>query len=158
MCKIILTILFLSISTSAWSTFSISTDNRAIDFGQMALDEAKELTYLGDYHNEITCTSSNQKTWYLKVNLLSPLSSGANKIPLDNFKWQLSWTDGKGSIAHPYAFKEFALFPDLTYISGPGESAGTGIRLRFKYSLKIPQAQAQGIYSTIVRFTFTEIL
>lgn len=157
--KIVFTIviLFLSVSLS-WASFGISTDNRSVDFGQMKLEEEKELRYLGDYHNEITCTSSNQRTWYLKVNLLMPLTSGADTISLDNFKWQLVWNDGRGTMANPYRFKEFSLSPELIYICGPGDSQGNAIHLRFKYYLKIPQAQAQGIYITVVRFTLTEIL
>jgi hypothetical protein len=155
---IFLIILFLNISYDAWSTFGISTDNRAVDFGQMKLEEKKELAYLGGYHNEITCTSSNQNIWYLKVHLLKPLSSGANTIPLSCFKWQLFWTDGKGTITNSYRFRDFSVSPELTYISGPGDSSGTAIHLRFKYYLKIPEAQAQGIYNTVIRFTLTEIL
>lgn len=157
--KIIFTIviLFLSVS-SAWASFGISTDNRSVDFGQMKLEEEKELRYLGDYHNEITCTSSNERAWYLKVNLVMPLTSGANTITLDNFKWQLVWNDGRGTLANPYRFKEFSFNPEITYISGPGDNQGSSIHLRFKYYLKIPEAQAYGIYTTVIRFTLTEVL
>lgn len=153
-----LTVLILIFNSAADAGLSISTDNRAIDFGQILPGEAKELAYLGSYHNEIICNSTNQKMWYVKVNLLNPLSQGVNTIPTENFKWQLNWTDGEGTIPNSYNFKELSLFPELTYMSNISDSQGNDIHLRFKYYLEIPQAQAMGIYTTVIRFTLTEIL
>lgn len=137
----------------------MSSDFRAINFGPMRLDEEKELADQGGYHNEITVTSSNANAWYLKVNVIMPLTSGANTIPLNSFKWQLTYSDGRGTVVNTTTyFKGFSLIPDLTYISGPQDNAGTAIHLRFKYSLKIPEAQAAGVYNTVIRFTLTEIL
>jgi len=150
--------LALIFNSAVYAALEISTDNRAVDFGQIKPSESKELAYLGGYHHEITCNSSNARTWYLKVSLISPLSQGSNTIPLENFKWQLNWTDGEGTVTNPYNFREFSLTPELTYMSGAADNQGEDVRLRFKYYLEIPPAQAMGIYTTVIRFTLTEIL
>lgn len=157
--KVILATLLLagSIFSSAYAAIEISTDHRPIFFGPMQLDEEKELAQLGSYHNQITCSSTNANTWYLKINLLQPLTSGTQTIPLEYFKWQLTWTDGKGTVVNPYQFKEFRLFPDLVYISGQDEATGNSINFQFKYYLKIPENQVSGAYNTTIRFTLTEI-
>lgn len=154
--SIILLILIGSIS-SVWAAIEISTDHRQLFFGLMQLDEEKELAQLGTYHNQITCSSTNGNTWYLKINLLQPLTSGAETIPLEYLKWQLTWTNGKGTVVTPYRFKEFRLFPDLVYVSGPDEATGNSVNFQFKYYLKIPENQISGAYNTVIRFTLTEI-
>jgi len=156
--KIILTVILLfGILTLANAAISISTDHRSVFFGVMQLGEEKELANLGGYHNVVSCSSTNGNTWYLKINLLRPLSSGQDAIPLENFQWKLSTTNGIGMISNPYQFKPFSLFPDSVYISGPGESGGNQINFKFKYYLEIPEAQTSGSYNTTIRFTLTEI-
>lgn len=142
----------------AYAGLEISTDHRPLSFGLMRLGEEKELAQSGVYHNQITCSSTNAGAWYLKINLLQPLASGAETIPLENFQWQLVWASGNGTPVGSYHYKAFNLFPDLVYTSGPGEAAGGNIDLQFKYSLKIPENQLSGVYSTTIRFTLTEIL
>lgn len=142
----------------AYSAIEITTDHRALFFGLMQLGQEKELAEFGTYHNQITCSSTNQNAWYLKINLLSPLSSGAQIIPLEYFQWQLTYTDGVGTVANPHQYKEFSLTPDLVYISGPDEATGTSINFQFRYYLKIPEVQTSGTYNTTIRFTLMEVL
>jgi hypothetical protein len=142
----------------ALAGLGLSTDHRALSFGLMQLGESKVLAQSGTFHNEIACSSTNGNAWYLKISLLQPLSSGADQIPLEAFQWQLIRTDGTGSVVSQSQFRPFSLVPDLVYISGPGEASGTTVRLQFRYSLAIPQAQTAGVYSTTVRFTLTEVL
>ena len=66
--------------------------------------------------------------------------------------------DGAGTVVNQSQFRPFSLFPDLVYLSAPGEAAGAAVRLQFRYSLKVPEAQAAGSYHTTVRFTLTEVL
>jgi hypothetical protein len=47
---------------------------------------------------------------------------------------------------------------DLVYISGPAEAGGAPVRLRVRYRLRIPEAQASGVYTTTIRFTLSEVL
>jgi hypothetical protein len=145
-------------SLSAYAALEISTDHRSLFFGLMKLGEEKGLAQLGVYHNQITCSSTNGNTWYLKINLLQPLSFAGETIPLENFQWQLVWTNGNGTQVGNYQYKPFSLFPDLVYTSGPGEASGQGINFQFKYSLKIPEVQLSGVYNTAIRFTLTEVL
>lgn len=155
-------VLVLSFSLPAYAELSISTDHRSLFFGIMQLGEEKELAQQGSHHNEVTCSSTGANTWYLKINLLQPLSSTAAEaeemIPVESFKWQFVWTDGKGTAPDAYQFKSFSLTPDLVYMSGPDEANGNSINFQFKYYLKIPESQTSGVYSTTIRFTLTEIL
>lgn len=154
-----LTLLVLAIlPLASYASIEISTDHRPLTFSVMQLGEEKELAQVGAYHNQVTCSSTNGITWYLKISVLQPLTSGQDSIPLENFKWQLVWTNGTGSIASHYQFKPFSLFPDIVYMSGPNEAAGNTINFQFKYYLKIPDAQINGVYSTTIRYTLTEIL
>lgn len=154
-----LTLLFACIlPIASFAAIEISTDHRPLAFSVMQLGEEKELAQLGAYHNQITCSSTNGNTWYLKISVLGPFTCGQETIPLENFLWQMSWTNGLGSTTNPYQFKPFTVFPDLVYVSGPNEAAGGSVSFQFKYKLKIPEAQLSGIYSTTVRFTLTEIM
>lgn len=154
---ILILMLIESILFPASAAIEISTDHRPVFFGIMQLDEEKALAQLGAYHNQITCSSTNGNAWYLKISLLQPLTLGVETIPLEYLKWQLVWTNGKGAVVNPYQFKEFRLFPDLVYISGPDEATGNSINFQFKYYLKVPPNQVSGVYSTTIRFTLTEI-
>lgn len=152
-------ILIFGLNSAAHGAIEISIDHRALFFGVMQLGEEKELADSGTYHNQISCSSTNGKPWYLKIGLLQPLTSGSESIPVENFKWQLVWTDGLGMrVSDPHQFKEFSVFADLVYTSAADEASGNPVNFQFKYYLKIPQAQISGVYNTIIRFTLTEIL
>ncbi|MBI2093654.1 MAG: hypothetical protein HYT88_02910 [Candidatus Omnitrophica bacterium] len=143
---------------SVWAGFEISTDNRSLFFGLMHLGEEKTLSQFGNYHNQVTCTSTNGRSWNLKISVLHPLTSGRDNIPLEAFQWQMVSTNGKGTIPKLYQFSPFSLVPTLVYISHTDETAGSSIQFNFKYELKIPESQAAGAYQTTIRFTLTEIL
>ena len=152
------TIILLGLQQLAPAALEVSTDKKAISFGLMYLGDDKELAQYGGYHNEITCSSTNGNTWYLKISLLKPLSSVQDSIPLEYFKWQLAASDGKSTPITQYQYREFSLFPELVYISSPEENSGTPVHLQFKYRLEIPEAQTAGSYQTVIRFTITEVL
>jgi hypothetical protein len=155
--KILIFAWILALPIAGYASLELATDHRSLSFGAMQLGEEKELADFGGYQNEVTCRSTNGISWYLKINLLQPLSSGGDAIPAENLKWQLSWTNGNGTKPGGYTFKGFSLMPDLVYISGPGESSGGSIRFQFKYSLKIPEIQHSGVYNATIRFTLTEM-
>ena len=140
------------------AAFDVSTDHRPVFFGLMQLGEDETLAQFGTYHHQLTVTSNNGRSWYLKISVLTPLSSGAETIPLDQFQWELVSTTGNGTIAHPHAWTPFSLIPEIVYFSGAGEASGTAVSLQFRYRLQVPQAQVSGIYQTTIRFTLTEIL
>ncbi len=149
----------LLMAVPAFAGLEFSTDHRSLSFGLMRLGEEKILAQSGSFHNEVTCSSTGGNTWYLKISLLTPLSSGADEIPIEAFQWQLTRANGTGSVVSQSQFRPFSLMPDLVYISGPGEeTSGTPVRLQFRYSLAIPHTQTAGSYLTTVRFTLTEVL
>ena len=145
-------------ATALHAAVSFSTDHRPITFGLMRLDQEKTLAQYGTHHNEVTCSSTNGQAWYLKIQALQPLTSGADAIPLEQFAWELVSTSGRGTIAFPNQFTPFHLTPDTAYLSGPDEAGGVPVRLQFRYQLRIPARQTAGIYQTTIRFTFTELL
>lgn len=142
----------------AHAALTLSTDHRSIMFGRMQLGEEKILAEQGSFHNEITCASTNGQAWYLKVNVIQPLVSGAHTIPLEAFRWHVVSTNGGGTLAHPREFSAFSLVPQLIYISTPSEATGQSITFQFRYLLHLPEEQVSGAYSTTIRFTLTEML
>jgi len=158
--KLILGLLFLLIAhASADACITLTTDHRSLFFGPMKLGETKELAQSGAYHNQVSCSSTNGNQWYLKINVIQPMMSGQDQIPPENFRWAVVWTTGNGTIpANRGTYKPFSVFPELVYMSGPGEAAGATVALQFKYSLEIPETQVSGVYNAIIRFTLTEIL
>ena len=143
---------------SALAAIELSTDHRPVAFGLVQLGEERTLAQLGSFHNEITCTSTDGRAWYLKISLLSPLSSGAETIPIERLGWQLVSSTGRGTVTRPNTFTPFSLIPDLVYVSNPDEAAGVPLTFRFAYSLAVPEEQVSGIYQTTIRFTLTELL
>ncbi len=142
----------------AHAAIEISTDHRQVSFGLMELGEEKILAHQGAYHNDITCSSTNGQSWYVKISVLQPLTSGAETIPLEQFHWQARTSNGQGTLARQEEFTPFSLVPSLVYLSGPNEVTGQRVTLQFRYRLQIPERQVSGIYSTTIRFTLTELL
>jgi len=142
----------------AHAALTLTTDHRSVSFGLMQLDEEKTLAEQGSFHNQITCASTGGRLWYLKIHVLQPLTAGAETVPLEAFKWAVTTPNGKGNVAHSNQLTPFNVVPDLVYISGANEAAGTTVTFQFRYSLKVPSAQLTGVYNTTIRFTFTEIL
>lgn len=155
---LIVPFLVVSRASALYAALSLSTDHRPVAFGRMQLGEEKTLADFGGFHNEITCISTNGRGWFLKVNVLQPLVSGANAIPVERFQWHLVSTTGHGNIPFYAQFVPFSLFPESVYLSAPDETSGVPVAFRFKYQLQVPEEQASGIYQTTVRFTLTEIL
>jgi hypothetical protein len=153
----VLLVLAFSIAP-AYAALEVSTDHRSLFFGLMQPGERKTLAERGAFHNTVTVTSTGGRTWYLKISLLRPLSSGAETIPLERLRWQLIRTDGIGTAASQREFRSFSLVPDLVYIAAPGEADGRPVRFEFSYALELPEAVASGVYSTTIRFTLTEVL
>jgi hypothetical protein len=147
-----------AMAAPAGAALQLSTDHRSVFFGVMQLGEEKTLAHSGTYHNTVTVSSDGGQSWYLKISVLQPLTSGAHTIPLEAFTWQVTSTTGSGTLAQGNAPRPFFLTPDLVYLSGPNEAGGQPIQLQFRYALRVPDAQASGVYQTTIRFTLTEVL
>lgn len=142
----------------AWAGLTLTTDHRSLVFGLMQLGESKELAQFGTYHNELTCTSTNGQTWYLKIQVLQPLSNGAETMPAERMEWQAETPEGIGTLQNPNHYTPFSVMPQLVYLSGPNEAGGGTIHLRLKYRLTVPEDQISGAYQATMRFTLTEVL
>ena len=146
------------LASSVEAAIEITTDGRSLFFGLMQTGEEKTLAEAGAFHNQVTVTTTSGRSWYLKISLLRPLSSGADLMPPETLQWQLTRTDGTGTEVNRGQFRSFSLAPELVYISGSDEVDGRPVRLQFRYLLRVPQAQVSGVYSTSIRFTLTEVL
>ena len=155
---VLTSLLLLPGARQAAAALEFSTDQRPVAFGVMRLGEEKIVAQSGTYHNQLTCSSTGGQPWYLKVNVLQPLSAGAEAIPLEQFQRWLTSTSGHGTQAHPDTFTPFGLAPDTVYLSSNDEASGTPVTFQFRYQLRIPERQVSGVYSTTIRFTLTELL
>lgn len=153
---IMLSLIFIT-TISLASSFKMSTSTSDISFGEMDIGEWKQLGE-GSYYTQITCKSTNGKTWYLKTYVLTPLTSGARTIDNSYFKYMPGWTDGTGTIQNQYTFNAFTTTPTLVYLSGGGDNNGNDIHIQFQYGLSIPAHQVAGPYNTTVRYLMTETL
>ena len=68
--------LFLLVApTIAYAAISMSLDKNMLDFRTMNPGETREVADQGDYHNQITCSSTNSRTWYVKAHMIRPFTS-----------------------------------------------------------------------------------
>lgn len=150
---------FLS-STNARAAISMALDRNMLDFRAVNPGSSAELADQGDYQNEVTCSSTNNKTWYLKAHLVRPFTCGVNTIPSENFKWiVVSVGSGRGTLANTINMPtSFASAPSIIYTSGDVDNSGTEIKLRFRYLLVVPKNQVAGSYDAVIRLTMNELL
>ena len=142
-----------------YAVFELIADNSIIDFGFMNISENKHLKEKGSYHNQITCTSDNDNTWYLKIHLAEPFNSGSAYIPYESFQWRVtSVANGSGIVYNENEFRPFLDIPVAVYTSGPNDNSGTEVSIRFDYQLSIPKNQLPGNYRSAVRYTLSELL
>lgn len=155
----VLMIIFIS-SGTAVAGITMTLDRDLVDFRMMENGETREISDQGVYHNQLTCTSTNNKTWYVKVNMVRPFTAGNRTIPNQYFQWKVvDVINGKGvvnnNINQPNSFTDSQ---GLVYTSAPLDNTGTEISLRFRYILAIPRNQAAGNYFATIRWTMTELL
>lgn len=156
---IILTIL-VSMAASAHASITMDISRDLVDFRTMESGQTQTIADQGVYHNELTCTSTNNRTWYIKTNIVRPLTSGLNSIAPENLKWMVvDVLNGKGivynnrNVANPFSFAK-----GLVYTSDPADNTGNQVKLRFRYILAVPKNQVAGNYYGSVRWTMTEVL
>ncbi len=156
--SIFVVLLLMSITTICLARdFTMKTDTSNIPFGEMDMGEWKELGG-GSYHNQLTCKSTNGRTWYIKIHVLAPLTSqGIRTIDNSHFRYIPVWTDGAGNLQNN-SYNAFTSTPALVYVSGPNDNGGNNINIQLKYDLSVPTNQVAGVYNTIVRYIMTETL
>lgn len=144
----------------AYAEITMSLDRDMVDFRTMESGQTKEVSDQGVYHNQITCTSTNNKTWYLKANTIRPLTFGSYMIPNENFQWKVTAViNGKGIVANNInQLNAFTDTPSVVYTSASDDNTGAEIKLQFRYILTIPKNQIAGNYFSSIRWTMTELL
>ncbi len=147
-------------AATADGALQMTLDYNMIDFGAMNTGESKEVSIKGVYHNQLTCSSTNNITWYLKAQVVKPFSSMQYAIPEDNFKWTVvSVGIGRGIVNGGLNFTfPFSRIPVLIYTSDAADNQGAAIDISFRYTLAIPENQVAGNYNATVRFIMIETL
>jgi hypothetical protein len=145
---------------SGWAGISMSVDRNMLDFRAGNPGEEIELADQGTYHNQVSLSSTNNKTWYFRAHLVRPLTSGTNTIPNENFKWEVvSIGAGSGIITNNINVPTpFTTTPSIIYTSGDADNSGTVINIQFRYHLAIPKNQIAGAYDAVIRLTMNELL
>lgn len=141
-------------TVSVASVFELSIDQGFIDFGRMKPGETKwNMPPAGIM---IQAKTNGGKPWYLKISNDAPFSSGSNVIPNSGFSWY-GWTNGSGKW-YGTGENTISVTPGLVYSSGSGEDNNLpgGTVNYMKFRLKVPNNQAPGNYTTVVKFTMTE--
>ncbi len=163
--RVLLIIFFLTffmLSKEALATFDISIqdNNNLLGFGAMETGEEKTLSEKGGYHHQINFNSNTGRTWYFKVQMVRPFTSGVYTIPQENFQWIVEeLRNGQGVISANIGNPEpFSTFPVLVYASSQNDNTGTQVEMRLSYELKIPENQAAGAYTAHIRLIMVEEL
>ncbi len=158
---IIVSVFILYNTKESFGAISLSLDNSLIDFRAMDTGETMEVSDKGFYHNEITCSSTNDQTWYLKAQLIRPFQYGMHTIPAENFEWVVVSIGGgtgvvNGDMNRP---NSFSVSPTgLIYTSGAGDNSGNEIRIQLRYKLTVPKNSIAGSYNATIRLIMTEVL
>lgn len=154
----LLLVAFIFFPCQAEAILELSIAGSNPDFGFLNVGEEKELVDNGSYQQEVTCKSTNNRTWNLNIYCLRPLSSQQYSIAAENFTWAVTWTDGKGNLIREHEYAPFSATLSLVYISQGEENNGTTVKIQFRYRLRIPLNQPMGNYYTLVRFNLVEPL
>jgi hypothetical protein len=148
-------IIFFSHNAFA-ATFTLEANNSTLSFGVLRNGEWRE-TGSSDY--QVTCRSDGGSTWYLKIQLFSPLFSGMSSIEDQYLKWMGVWTDGSGILSNQYQYNPFnADTQMLVYTSGSTDNSGNAINIQLKFGILVPTDQISGNYNGVVRYIMTETL
>jgi len=144
----------------AAAEITMTLDRNQIDFRVMDPGETREVTDQGVYHNQISCTSTNDVTWYLKAQIIRPFTSGMHSIPNENFRWKVvSVGDGRGQVYNNVnTANPFTTYPGVIYTSADTDNTGTQVDIQLRYVLTVPRNQIAGHYDAVIRFTMIEIL
>lgn len=147
-------------SGNAYAVISMDVDQNMLDFRAVDPGSTIVLAEKGVYHNIITCTSTNNKTWYLKAHLVRPFTSGLNTIQNENFKWEcVSIGQGRGIVTNNINIPTpFTSMPSLIYTSADTDNTVTPVAMMMRYHLTIPKNQVAGAYDAVIRLTMNEIL
>ncbi|MFC1577021.1 hypothetical protein ACFL3N_01640 [Candidatus Omnitrophota bacterium] len=150
-------VMFFS-SGAAQAVFQMDMDSNLVDFRTMDNGESRELADQGVFHNQFSCTSDNDRTWYFKSRLVRSFSSMGNTIPDENFRWKVvSKGEGKGIVTNNVNTEnQFTKDDRVIYTSAETDNTGTQVDLQLRYLLTIPKRQLTGSYDAIVRFTMIE--
>jgi len=151
--------LFLLVApTIAYAAISMSLDKNMLDFRTMNPGETREVADQGDYHNQITCSSTNSRTWYVKAHMIRPFTSRQFTMPSEALKWMVvSVGDGKGTIYNNlHTQNPFSTMPSTIYTSSDLDNTGTEVKIQLRYVLAVPKNQVAGNYDAIIRLTMAE--
>lgn len=102
----------------------------------------------------LACSTNSNAAWTLNMKVISELTSGANIIPNESFKWDGS-TTGSGTFYSGTGY--ISTIPFTFYEAGANEYVTTSpIELLLNFHVEIPENQIAGTYTTTLVLTMTE--
>ncbi len=146
-------IILIALSSHAYAEFTIETDLKSIDFGPMNPGDTR-----GDIPSQgvtIRCTTTQGNSWQLRLHLETPLTHVTNPssiITNDNFWWYGVSTTGSGSLV---MHEQNLLTEQIAYTAPAGEGA-SGIDIKLKFKLTLPNSLQSGQYATKIILTMIE--
>lgn len=105
-------------------------------------------------HHRVNMKTNDGSTWYFKMNLSGPLTSGSNTIPVASVKFSGQVFDGNDETTtgtngtDTVGWNDFSVTPITVYTSGPDESSNlpNGHNAYLRYALAVPTGAAAGTY------------
>jgi len=143
----------ITASVNVSGSFFLIVNSDSFDFASLMPGQTGEMSRTEGI--TVTGSSAGGDPWYLKVAVVSALSSGSDFIPNENFTWN-GTSEGKGSW-YGSVDRSFAGGSNTAYISSRDESAsGAKVASKFNFRLTVPEDTKPGSYTTTVMFTLTE--
>ena len=141
------------------AAISMSLDKNMIDFRAMDPGDTREVSDQGSYHNQITCSSTNSRTWYIKAHMVKPFTYRQFTIPAESLKWMVvSVGDGKGTVYNNLNTQNpFSTIPGTIYTSSDLDNTGREVKIQLRYILAVQKNQVAGAYDGLIRLTMTEV-
>ena len=146
------------------STFTLSFNPSSVSFDHMrpgTFSGSKPVNVQFGFEQGLVLTalSNNGHTWQIQMNATTPLSSGAQVIPMSDFQ-AFGWIvagEASGTLLRGTA-APVSLSPESIYTSSAAESVNTpnGTKVHMQFQLGVPERQVPGTYTTTLRFTMTE--
>jgi hypothetical protein len=149
-CLVFLLSFFLK---SAEAVFNIALDTYTLDFGNLNPGEVK--TNFPESSLIITCTTDQGNAWNLRVRNETPFTHTINPaatIPDTSFWWYGVSTTGTGTLI--YTKQDFTT-ERIVYSAPAGEGA-SGVEIRMKFEISIPDYIQSGGYESNIIFTMVE--
>ena len=142
-------------SSNASATFSVTLNFNSMDFGSLNMGDIKDdVPGIGI---TATCRTDQNNPWQLKIRADRPLThmeNPASFIPNTNFFWYGISSNVPGNNSLDRNQEDFTI--EKTVYTAPAGEGAAGTEIILKFKVIVPRPAQSGLYTTRIRFTFTE--